>query len=154
VERTRESLTTLFEGAPRFVDRLSALPSDSWEDLFNQAEWTALTMPEDEQIELLNGHPRIGAMPSTVSALSYREQGYDTDPGTAQLQTRLDALNEQYESNFGFRFVIFVNGRSRTQIADLMAQHLDADKTSEKMRGLRDVIEIARSRAARLTEER
>jgi 2-oxo-4-hydroxy-4-carboxy--5-ureidoimidazoline (OHCU) decarboxylase len=147
VERTRDALAILFENAPRFVDRLSALDSDSWDNLFDQAEWTALTMPEDEQIELLNAHPRIGAVPSSVSALSYREQGYDTDAGTAELQARLDALNDEYESRNGFRFVIFVNGRSRAEIADVMEQHMDADRTREKMRGLRDVIAIARSRA-------
>jgi 2-oxo-4-hydroxy-4-carboxy--5-ureidoimidazoline (OHCU) decarboxylase len=152
VERSRESFATLFEGAPRFVDRLSALPADSWEDLFTQAEWTALTMPEDEQIELLNAHPRIGATPASVSALSYREQGYDKDAGTTELQARLDTLNDEYERRNGFRFVIFVNGRSRAEIADIMERHIDADRMHEKVRGLRDVIAIARSRVAKERE--
>jgi 2-oxo-4-hydroxy-4-carboxy--5-ureidoimidazoline (OHCU) decarboxylase len=149
----RETLQTLFEGAPRFVDRIAELEADGWDDLFYLAEWTAMTMPEDEQIELLNAHPRIGAVPSTVSALSYREQGYDRDPGTAELQERLDLLNDAYETRFGFRFVVFVNGRSRAEIADVMAEHIDADRTAEKMRGLRDVIAIARSRAKRPQEQ-
>jgi len=34
-------------------------------------------MPEDEQIELIDAHPRLGAPPASVSALSHREQGYD-----------------------------------------------------------------------------
>ena len=148
----RETLDTLFEGAPRFVDRVADLDADSMDDLFYQAEWTALTMPEDEQIELLNAHPRIGALPSTVSALSYREQGYDRDPGTVELQTRLDRLNDEYQARFGFRFVVFVNGRSRAEIANVMDQHLDADRTAEKGRALRDVIAIARSRAKRLAQ--
>ena len=146
----RETLTTLFEGAPRFVDRVAVLDAESMDDLFYQAEWTALTMPEDEQIELLNAHPRIGAAPASVSALSYREQGYDTDPGTAALQARLDALNDEYEAAYGFRFVVFVNGRSRAEIADVMEQRMGADRTAEKTRALRDVIAIARSRATRL----
>jgi 2-oxo-4-hydroxy-4-carboxy--5-ureidoimidazoline (OHCU) decarboxylase len=146
----RVLLDTLFEGAPRFVDRLSALEATGWDDLFDQAEWTALTMPEDEQIELLNAHPRIGAVPSKVSALSYREQGYDHDPGTADLQARLDRLNDEYEAANGFRFVVFVNGRSRAEIADVMEQHMDADRGAEKARALRDVIAIARSRRSKL----
>jgi 2-oxo-4-hydroxy-4-carboxy-5-ureidoimidazoline decarboxylase len=146
----RETLTTLFEGAPRFVDRIALLDAESMDDLFYQAEWTALTMPEDEQLELLNAHPRIGAAPATVSALSYREQGYDTDPGTAALEVRLDALNNEYEAVYGFRFVVFVNGRSRAEIADVMEQRIGADRTAEKTRALRDVIAIARARATRL----
>jgi len=123
---------------------------DAWDDLLLQAERTALTMPEDEQIELLNAHPRIGAAPTSVSALSYREQGYEHETGTAGLQARLDQLNEAYERRFGFRFVVFVNGRSRAEIADEMESHLDADRVAEKSRGLRDVIAVARARLAKL----
>jgi 2-oxo-4-hydroxy-4-carboxy--5-ureidoimidazoline (OHCU) decarboxylase len=149
----RETLTTLFEGAPRFIDRVAELDGESMDDLFYQAEWTALTMPEDEQVELLNAHPRIGADPASVSTHSYREQGYERDPGTAALQQRLDALNDAYEARFGFRFVVFVNGRSRAEIADVIDQHLDAQQTAEKTRALRDVIAIARSRAAKGTPQ-
>ena len=35
-------------------------------------------MPEPEQVELIDAHPRLGAPPGSVSALSFREQGYDT----------------------------------------------------------------------------
>jgi 2-oxo-4-hydroxy-4-carboxy--5-ureidoimidazoline (OHCU) decarboxylase len=148
----RETLATLFEDAPRFVDRLAAEDATSTEELLARAEQIALAMPEDEQIELLNGHPRIGADPSTVSALSFREQGYDHDSATADLQHRLDSLNDAYESRFGFRFVVFVNGRSRAEIADVLAEHLESDRDVEKERGLGDVIAIARSRAAGIEE--
>lgn len=150
----RELLLTLFEDAPRFVDRIAVLDAEAMDDLFYQAEWTAITMPEDEQIELLNAHPRIGAAPASVSVLSHREQGYDVDTGTAELQARLDALNDEYERKFGFRFVIFVNGRSRAEIAEVMPGHIAAGRTAEKMRGLRDVIDIARARNIRLIKER
>jgi len=153
VTPTREVIETLFEGAPRFVDRLTELGTQTWVELFEQAEWIALTMPEDEQIELLDAHPRIGADPATVSALSYGEQGYDRDSGTIALQHRLDRLNDDYEAHHGFRFVVFVNGRSRAEIADVIEQHVDADRSSEKTRALRDVVAIARGRLARMREE-
>ncbi len=107
-------------------------------------------MPEADQIELLNAHPRIGATPTSVSALSYREQGYDRDHDTAELQARLDRLNDQYETRFGFRFVIFVAGRPRSEIADIMQSRLDADRDEEKRRALTDVVAIARDRARAL----
>jgi 2-oxo-4-hydroxy-4-carboxy-5-ureidoimidazoline decarboxylase len=150
---TRETIEMLFEGAPRFVDRLVDLGAQTWIELFDQAEWIALTMPEEEQIELLDAHPRIGADPATVSALSYGEQGYDRDAGTVALQRRLDRLNDDYEARHGFRFVVFVNGRSRAAIADVLEQQVDADRTGEKTRALRDVIAIARARLTRLRED-
>jgi 2-oxo-4-hydroxy-4-carboxy--5-ureidoimidazoline (OHCU) decarboxylase len=150
VEVKDDDLAILFERAPSFVGRLRDLPAG---DRLDRAEELALSMPEVEQIELLNAHPRIGAAPASVSALSFREQGYDRDPGTIELQARLDHLNDEYERRFGFRFVIFVAGRPRSAIADLMGAHLAADRQSEKERGLRDVVAIARDRAAKLRAE-
>ena len=143
-------LLTLFEGAPAFVRQLLARDAT---DPLDRAEEVALAMPEADQVELLNAHPRIGAAPGTVSALSFKEQGYDRDPGTAELQARLDRLNDAYERRHGFRFVIFVAGRPRSEIADAMEAHLAADRHAEKERALRDVVAIARDRAAKLAEE-
>lgn len=143
-------LLSLFEGAPRFVTRLLTA---STEDPVAAAEDIALSMPETEQIELLNAHPRIGAAPGSVSEMSFREQGYDRDPGTAELQARLDRLNDAYEARFGFRFVVFVAGRPRAEIADIMESKLTADRDEEKHRALRDVVAIARDRAHKLPVE-
>jgi 2-oxo-4-hydroxy-4-carboxy--5-ureidoimidazoline (OHCU) decarboxylase len=116
-----------------------------------KAEEIALSMPESDQIELINAHPRIGAAPGSVSALSYREQGYDRDTGTAALQSRLDRLNEEYERRFGFRFVVFAAGRPRSEIAEVMEKKLVADRVEEKVRALRDVVAIARDRFGKLS---
>jgi 2-oxo-4-hydroxy-4-carboxy-5-ureidoimidazoline decarboxylase len=149
----RSRLALLFEGAPRFVDRLAAEQTASLDELLDRAESVALAMPEDEQVDLLDAHPRIGAAPGSVSALSYREQGYDREPATAQLQARLDRLNAEYEQRFGFRFVVHVAGRSRAEIAEILASRLGASREEERQRGLSNVIAIARDRAARLELE-
>jgi 2-oxo-4-hydroxy-4-carboxy--5-ureidoimidazoline (OHCU) decarboxylase len=147
-------LALLFEGAPRFVARLrEGAPEATLDQLLERAERVALAMPEQEQVALLNAHPRIGADPGSVSALSYREQGYDRDAGTAELQARLDRLNDEYERRFGFRFVVFVAGRSRAEIAAVLASRIGASRDGERQRGLRDVVAIARDRARRLEQE-
>src|SRR5687768_15972748 len=146
----RASLEMLFENAPRFVERLAAHDFASWDDVLARGEELARTLPEDEQLELIDGHPRIGALPSSVSATSFHEQGYDRDPGTAELQAKLDRLNDAYEARHGFRFVVFVNGRSRAQIAEVLQDHLEADRDAELARALTDVFAIARSRLSRL----
>jgi 2-oxo-4-hydroxy-4-carboxy--5-ureidoimidazoline (OHCU) decarboxylase len=142
----RATLETLFENAPRFVERLAAGEYASWDDVLARGEELARTLPEEEQLELIDGHPRIGALPSSVSATSYREQGYDHDPGTVEIQERLDRLNAAYEARFGFRFVIFVKGRPRSLVADLMELRLRAGRDEELARALNDVFAIARSR--------
>jgi 2-oxo-4-hydroxy-4-carboxy--5-ureidoimidazoline (OHCU) decarboxylase len=143
-------LEQLFENAPHFVEQLAGQTADSYEELIDRAEWMAADLPEEERIELLNGHPRIGAVPSGVSATSFREQGYGHDPGTAQLQERLDRLNAQYEQRFGFRFVVFVAGRPRSEVADVMEDRLQSPREAELRRGLADVFSIARDRLSKL----
>jgi 2-oxo-4-hydroxy-4-carboxy--5-ureidoimidazoline (OHCU) decarboxylase len=149
---THSTLEILFEGAPGLLLRCEPRDGESVADLLNRAEAIARSMPEQAQIELLNAHPRIGASPASVSAMSYAEQGYDTDPGTAELQARLDRLNAEYERRFGFRFCVFVAGRSRAEIADVMESHMDASRDAELDRALTDVFAIARDRAQKLEE--
>lgn len=141
----------LFEDAPRYIGRLlAARPFETEDAMFDEARAVARSMPEDEQIELLNAHPRIGAVAAGVSELSRREQGLDepAGPGAAWIADELLALNEAYESLFGFRYVIFVAGRPRADIIPLLERALHADRDEEIRRGLDDVVLIAHDRWA------
>ena len=78
----RATLAALFEGAPRFLARLAAAGPFAIDDaLFAAARAIAHAMPEAEQVELVDAHPRLGAPPASVSAMSYVEQGYDRARG-------------------------------------------------------------------------
>jgi len=146
-EAFASALAPLFEGAPRFLARLAeARPFETEEDLFGAARATGRQMPTDEQVELLDAHPRIGADPSSVSPMSLAEQGYDAPDENAWVGDELTALNEAYESLFGFRFVVFVAGRPRIDIIPILERALHADREEELRRGLDDVVLIAADR--------
>jgi 2-oxo-4-hydroxy-4-carboxy--5-ureidoimidazoline (OHCU) decarboxylase len=145
----------LFEKAQRFIERLAdGRPYGSWSRLFERAEEIALALPEDERLELIDAHPRIGAPPGSVSPLSFVEQGYAAEEAgaaaeaeRARVQAALDDLNARYEARYGFRFVVFVAGRPRAAIIPLMESALDAGRDAEVERALRDIVAIARARA-------
>jgi 2-oxo-4-hydroxy-4-carboxy-5-ureidoimidazoline decarboxylase len=101
-------------------------------------------MPEAEQLELIDAHPPLGAPPASVSASSHREQGYDRD--TIEAMDRLAELNARYEARFGFRFCVFVAGRSRGELVPVMERSLDADRAAEIRRAIGDAVAIARDR--------
>ena len=144
----RAEVAALFEHAPRFLDRLvAARPFGSREALFVAAERIAREMPEEEQVELINAHPRLGAPPSSVSEHSFREQGYDRD--TTAAIADLERLNAAYEARFGFRFCVFVAGRSRTALVPVLAAALTRDRAAELDRALHDVVAIARDRSTK-----
>jgi 2-oxo-4-hydroxy-4-carboxy-5-ureidoimidazoline decarboxylase len=153
VSLDRPTLETLFEGAPRFLDRVEAAgPFESSDLLFHVARDIAHAMPEDEQIELIDAHPRLGAPPGTVSAMSYVEQGYDRGTGTTvDVAAELERLNDAYEARHGFRYCVFVAGRPREALLPGMAAALDADRTAELHRALDAVVDIAIDRHAKLS---
>jgi 2-oxo-4-hydroxy-4-carboxy-5-ureidoimidazoline decarboxylase len=153
-------LAPLFEGAPRFLARLvAARPFADWGDLFEAARRIAHEMPEAEQVELVDAHPRLGAPPGTVSALSHREQGYDRPPGPVpadgtDVAAELARLNAAYEARFGFRYCVYVAGRPRAALLPAMAAALTGDREAELHRALDAVVEIAiaRRRALRAAD--
>lgn len=143
----RAYLAMLFEGAPRFLDRLmAAAPYADDEALFATARSIAHAMPESEQVELIDAHPRLGAPPATVSASSYAEQGYDRPPSPdaadVQVAAELERLNEAYEARFGFRYCTFVAGRPRAALLPGFAAALGAERDAELRRAIDAVIDI------------
>ncbi len=148
------ALAPLFEHAPRFLARLVAQrPFGDDVGLKAAAHDLARTMPEDEQIELLAAHPRIGADASAVSTMSRTEQGYGDEGALLEepwIGEELETLNDAYERIFGFRFVIFVAGRPRSAIVPILERSLRDDRSGELRRGLDDVVYIAADRLATL----
>ena len=160
----RTALATLFEGASGFLDRLAAAgPFSDDEALFVAARRIAHAMPEPDQVELIEAHPRLGAPPGSVSAMSHREQGYDRAAGPGQdldvngpgqdldVAAELERLNDAYEARFGFRYCVFVAGRPRAALLPGMAAALDGDRDAELHRALDAVVDIAIDRRAKLS---
>ena len=103
-------------------------------------------MTEAERIAVLNAHPRIGAT-AGLSARSAAEQ----NDGTADRDTlrTLELLNAEYERTFGFRFVVFVNGRSRAEIVPVLQARLRRTRHEELATGIEEFLAIARDRLER-----
>ena len=155
------TVAPLFEGAPRFLGRLAvARPFGSLGELFERAKEIAHAMPVAEQLELIDAHPRLGAPPASVSAMSFVEQGYEREAAERAAHDAVaernrvageqDRLNAAYEERFGFRYCVFVAGRSRAELLPGMLAALGAARSTEISRALDAVIDIARDRAARL----
>jgi 2-oxo-4-hydroxy-4-carboxy-5-ureidoimidazoline decarboxylase len=161
------TMAPLFEGAPRFLGRLAvARPFGTLEALFEGARRIAHAMPIAEQLELIDAHPRLGAPPASVSAMSFVEQGYDREAAEraaheagaerSRVAAELDRLNSAYEARFGFRYCVFVAGRPRAELLEGLREALTADRSAEVSRAIDAVVDIAADRAAKLgvaTEE-
>ena len=130
---TAEQLAELFEGRTRFVELLAPL-----EDPLDRAREVALELSASEQKELLDAHPPIGG--KTTSARAAREQGTDDDPAVL---AELAELNAAYEQRFGFRFVIFVNGRPRREIVPILKERSQRTRAEELATAVDELVQIA-----------
>ncbi len=61
----------------------------------------------------------------------------------------LRALNIAYERKFGFRFVVFVNRRPKSEILDVLRVRLGRTREEELDTGCRELVAIARDRWTR-----
>lgn len=155
------ALGPLFENAPRFLARLcAARPFGDEDGLFAIARAIAHAMPEPEQLELIDAHPRLGAPPASLSSHSFVEQGHDREPAMAaaaaeqariaadqaQIAAELSRLNAAYEARFGFRYCVFVAGRTRAALLPAFDEAVEADRDAELARALDAVVDIAADR--------
>lgn len=137
----------LFENAGPLLKRLRAEePFSSGAALLARAREIVNELSEAEQIAVINAHPRIGERPDKVSAQSFKEQGYDRDTTPPEVLLRLASLNEEYEQKFGFRFVVFVNRRSKEAIVPVLEARLRGTRDDERRTALREILAIAEDR--------
>ncbi len=128
------------EGSSPLAKKLSASgPYRSVDQLIAQMRTVLPALTEEEKVATLNAHPRIGEDPRRLSARSLEEQGADQLP-------ELSRLNAEYERRFGFRFVVFVNGRPQAEIVKVLQRRLRRSREEEMEEGLRAIVDIAADR--------
>lgn len=126
---TVDELAALFSGRSRFVDTLA-----QEKDPLGRARDIARALSEEEKIEALATHPRIGER---------SPEQYGDDP---VVLVELATLNQVYEEKFGFRFVVFVAGRSREDILPVLRERLARTRGEELETGLDELVSIAEAR--------
>ncbi len=132
-----EELAELFEGRTRFVELLAER-----EDPLRVARKVARQLTDKEKKEVLDAHPAIGQR-TGLSARSAAEQGREDDPAVLE---ELARLNREYERRFGFRFVVFVNRRPRSEIVPILRERLLRTREQELDTALDELVSIAEDR--------
>ena len=133
-----DELADLFQARSRVVEALAAE-----EDPLGRAREVLAALPEEDRVEALAHHPRIGER--RLSGRSAAEQGDPTaeDP---EILAQLAELNAAYEERFGFRFVVFVNRRPRAEIVPVLRQRLGRTREEELETGCDELVAIAVNR--------
>ena len=126
---TVEELAELFSAHTRLVELLAER-----EDPLGAARGVIAELPVEDRAAALAAHPRIGEP-------SPEQRGED-----AAVLAELAYLNQVYEEKFGFRFVVFVNRRSRAELLPVLRERLARSREQELDTGLDQLVAIAEDR--------
>jgi 2-oxo-4-hydroxy-4-carboxy--5-ureidoimidazoline (OHCU) decarboxylase len=129
-----DELAELFEGRTRFVELLAQR-----EDPLGHALEVVDELSDEEKHEVLDAHPAIGQK-KKLSKHSKAEQGADYHPAVI---AELMRLNTEYEARHGFRFVVFVNRRPKTEILEVLKRRIDNPTDEELGTALHELVAIA-----------
>ena len=127
-----DELAELFSGRTRFVELLA-----EEEDPLTRADGLIEELAYEDKVEALAAHPRIGER-------SPEQHGDDPE-----VLAELAELNRAYEEKFGFRFIVFVNRRSRAELVPVLRDRLERSREQEMDTALHELVAIARDRWAR-----
>jgi hypothetical protein len=126
---SKAELEELFSGPSMLVSVLAET-----EQPLDRAEEIALSLEEQDKIEALAAHPRIG------------EPSPEQHGGDPAVLTELVYLNQVYEEKFGFRFVVFVAGRPRSEVLEVLRDRIANTREEELETGIRELVAIAQDR--------
>jgi 2-oxo-4-hydroxy-4-carboxy--5-ureidoimidazoline (OHCU) decarboxylase len=136
-----DELAELFEGRTRLVELLA----ERDDPLGEAVHELLVTICHEDKLAALNAHPAIGQR-AGLSARSASEQGSNADPAVLD---ELERLNAAYEDRFGFRFVVFVNRRSKAEILEVLRERIENTPEEELDTSCRELVAIARDRWTR-----
>ena len=126
---SQPELEELFSGPSTLVSILAET-----EQPLDRAEEIALNLPDEDKIEALAAHPRIG------------EPSPEQHGGDPAVLTELVYLNQVYEEKFGFRFVVFVAGRPRHEVLEVLRDRIANTREEELETGIKELVAIAQDR--------
>jgi 2-oxo-4-hydroxy-4-carboxy--5-ureidoimidazoline (OHCU) decarboxylase len=124
-----DELAELFSGRTRLVELLAQR-----EDPLTAEDETIAGLSDEDMAAALAAHPRIG------------EPSAEQRGAEPEVLAELAELNRAYEERFGFRFVVFVNRRTRAELLPVLRERLEQSRDEELETGLRELFAIARDR--------
>ena len=113
--------------------------------LFEAADRAMDDLSDDEWLEAMRAHPRIGERGGESPKTSAREQSSAMQASAATLAD-LAAENRRYEERFGHVFLIAASGKSGPEILAELRRRMDNDRAAELEEAKRELRKIVRLR--------
>jgi OHCU decarboxylase len=127
-------------------------PYSDPDHLLLAADVSAGGLSDEEWLEAIAAHPRIGEGGGHSPGASAREQSRAMD-ASAETLAVLAAENRQYEKRFGHVFLIAASGRSGDEILGELRRRMRNDPATELEEAKRELRRIVQLRLGRMLSE-
>ncbi|MGL6235856.1 MAG: 2-oxo-4-hydroxy-4-carboxy-5-ureidoimidazoline decarboxylase [Segniliparus sp.] len=119
--------------------------------LLASSDYFLKDVSEIELDESVINHPRIGA--KNAGPRSAREQSRFADTIDDSTFAEFAELNQQYEDQFGYLFLVAAEGRSAAELLDVLKGRLTHTPEAERAIMVDELAKINRLRLTRLVDE-
>lgn len=130
----------------------SSRPFSSVDEMQKKLALILQQASKEKQLDALIQHPKLGV----GKAQPGFSQGEQQQAGLTQLSEEEMALfaelNERYEEEMGFPFVIAVSGLNKSQILSAMQSRMENDRHTEFQTALQELIKIAQLRVQKIID--
>jgi allantoicase len=121
---------------------MSSRPYTDVDAVESAADEAFAGLGEEDWLEAFAAHPRIGESGDVVAN---REQAAASD-ASWEVQAKLLALNEEYEDEFGFIYIVYATGKTAEEMLEIARDRLTNTRARE--------IEVAAEQQKAITETR
>jgi OHCU decarboxylase len=153
-----EQLGGIFEHSSWVAQRaLARRPFGSRRHLLNAMQSVVEAASAQEQLALINAHPKLGARSRSrqglTQASAIEQRGAGLDACTPQEYAHLEQINAAYMDRFGFPFILAVRGHDPQSIIANCEQRLHHERAQEIRTALEQIGRIAGFRLESLIDE-
>ncbi|HEY3159957.1 MAG TPA: 2-oxo-4-hydroxy-4-carboxy-5-ureidoimidazoline decarboxylase [Vicinamibacterales bacterium] len=146
------TLGRVFEDSPWVAERAwDRRPFRSLDDLHAAMADVVAHATETEQLALLRAHPDLGTRARISDASTGEQRGAGLDRLTPDEFVRLQRLNTDYRTRFGFPFLLAVRGATKDDVLAALEARGSRTRDEELAEALQQVYKIARFRLEELT---
>ena len=134
---------------------LARRPFRNREELFEAAESVWCRLSPSDWLEAFSAHPKIGVRKNGSGAISRwsSEEQSGVDGAGFDIVERLAKANNEYESRFGWIFLISATGKSATEILHELELRLNNESVEELRVAAGEQAKITRIRLNKLLDE-
>jgi 2-oxo-4-hydroxy-4-carboxy-5-ureidoimidazoline decarboxylase len=144
-------LGSVYENSPWVAERTwSERPFSSVGELQETMERTVEDASREKKLELLRAHPDLGENTEMTDASEEEQASAGLDDLSPELYDAFQRLNEEYQSKFGFPFIVSVKDERAEAIKEAMDGRVENSKSDEFCTALNEVHEIAEIRLKEL----